>query len=114
MKIYFGRIPDCKLKFVDDRHLFPLFLMCKEYNYTKAVEELIVYMEYEVKHDNVSFYTCNPLILNYFDDEFANKYLFFIDDNGNEIKFGEDESCQKKLKFMGPGEVLCDDSRTFN
>lgn len=113
MKIYFGRIPNTKVTFLDDKHLFPTTFMMCDYNIEDAVDELIKYMQYPLFED-YSFYTFNPLIINYFTDEFANKYVYFVTETGEEIKMGDDESCQIKLKFMGPGDVVCDDSRVFS
>ena len=111
MKIYFGRIPDTKVKFLDDKHLFPIMLMKENYNFEKAVDVLINYIT--TSEEEYNYYTCNPLILNYFDDAFAKKYVYFIDREGVEISLGSDESVLRKLNFMGPGEALCDDARTF-
>ena len=111
MKIYFGRHPDTNFLNLDDS-LFPLILRTNDYNFSVAVDKLVEYI-HEYNDDTANYYTCNPLIINYFDDEFANKYIFFIDEFRNEIVFGTDESCQKKIKFMGPGEILADDERVF-
>jgi hypothetical protein len=115
MKIYFGRIPDCKVKFLDDKHLFPMMLAECDYKYTKAVDMLMkdLKQDFKMKFGEISYYTINPMIPNYMSDEYANKYLFFIDENGNEINFGEDEQMQSKLKFMSPGEALMDSERVL-
>lgn len=115
MKIYFGRIPDCNVKFLDDKHLFVSMLAECDYNYKKAVDALLVYIkdDFRMKSGEMHYYTINPMIPNYMSDEDANKYIFFIDENGNEISFGEDEQMQSKLKFMGPGEALMDSERVL-
>lgn len=59
------------------------------------------------------YYTCNPLIINFFTDDFAKDYVYIIDEDDNEIHMGSDESLLKKLEWGGPGDAVCDDARSF-
>ena len=111
MKIYFGRIPGDVCVFMIDSYFPAHFLKENDYNMETSVKALIEYLE--AVRDNVVYYSCNPLIFNFMDDDFAKRHVHIIDEEGNHIKFGTDTSMLCKLKFMGVGEVLCDDARSF-
>ena len=109
MKIYFGRIPDDT--FMIDSH-FPEFILKENnYNMDTSVAVLISYLEAEEK---LVSYSCNPLIFNFMDDDFAKEHVYIIDKEGNHIKLGDDEHMLRKLTCMGVGEVVCDDYRSLD
>lgn len=110
MRIYFGRIPDDVDVFMIDSY-FPFFIKDNNYNIDTAATSLITYLE--TKEKTVS-YSCNPLIFNFMDDEFAKEHVYIIDNEGNHIKLGNDVSMLRKLTCMGVGEVVCDDARSFD
>jgi hypothetical protein len=115
MKIYFGRLPQ-GVEVVSLDTSFLEILIKNDYSVEKSVGEIQCYLEGEAcKVINRSdFHTINPLLINYFTDDIAKEYVWIIDEEGNHIKFGDDESMLRKLFYMGVGEVLCDDTRTFN
>ncbi len=109
VRLYFGRKPENSMS-VDD--LFIGFMENKNYLIDNAVDELI----HAIKTLNVSrtnFHTINPLIPNFMDDDIAKELMWMIDVDGNHIHMGTDAHLLKKLEWMGPGEALCDDYRSF-
>jgi hypothetical protein len=108
MKIYFGRTPEVEFASLD----VIIFEYLKETNWhwENAVDKMV--SDLGLDEDEV-WHTLNPLIINFFEDEFAKQYVYMIDENGEEIFMGTDESMLKKLKFIGPGDVVCDDARSF-
>lgn len=46
-------------------------------------------------------------------DAEVKNYSWAISEEGNHINMGADESMLEKLTVLGPGEVVCDDYRTF-
>jgi hypothetical protein len=61
----------------------------------------------EVTKDNANLHTFNPLLLNFFEDEYAiNNFVIFK--NGKFLKLFENDKIKYKLKSMGPGEVVAD------
>lgn len=61
-----------------------------------------------VKQERIILHTFNPIILNYFEDDFAIKNFYYQDKNGNLVKLFDHESMREKLTMAGPGEVVCD------
>lgn len=108
MKIYFGRIPDDVCVFMIDSYFPKHILKENNYNMKTSVNALIEYLEAD---KDVVYYSCNPLIFNYMDDDFAKEHVYIIDKEGNHIKLGGDDHMLRKLTCMGIGEVLCDDYR---
>jgi transcription initiation factor IIE alpha subunit len=108
MKIYFGRIPDDA--FMIDSYFPEFILKQNNYNMDTSVAALIEYLESD---KDVVYYSCNPLIFNFMDEDFAKEHVYIIDGEGNHIKFGGDEQMLLKLTCMGVGEVLCDDARSL-
>lgn len=109
MKLYFGREP----KNVDFINLDMVFLnYFREENYiiSSTIDRLSKIFN---KDNDIVYYTFNPLIINYFEDSYA-KYLYMIDNTGKEFYLGEDEHFLNKLNYMGLGEALCDDARSFD
>lgn len=118
MRIYFGRVPEGDdgdaIESLDE--LFLDFLIKNDYNIVISSSLLVHYLmnnwdNYDFK--DVILHTINPLLINYFDDDFAKKYLWIIDGEGNHINMGKDEHMLSKMDVLGPGEVFCDDYRTF-
>jgi hypothetical protein len=61
----------------------------------------------EVTKDNANLHTFNPLLLNFFENEYAiNNFVVFK--NGRFLKLFENDNIKNKLKSMGPGEVVAD------
>lgn len=110
MRIYFGRIPDDVDVFMIDSYI-PFFLKENNYNMDTSVAVLITYLEAEEK---LVSYSCNPLIFNYMDADFAKEHVYIIDENGKHIKLGDDDHMLRKILWMGVGEVLCDDYRSLD
>ncbi len=103
VKIYFGRMPEnCD---IIDKY-FHEILLKNNYCFDDAVHELCTRLK-----DGIH-YTCNPLILNYFTDDFA-KNVWIIDEDGNHICLGNDDHMLSKLSYMNIGEIVCDDYRSF-
>ena len=115
MRIYFGREPEVEsVKNLDSELLW--YLYNNDYNMERAVDALVRYLLTNWDEDDLKDVVChtlNPLIVNYFTDDFAKEYLWIIDEEGNHINMGADESMLEKLTVLGPGEVVCDDYRTF-
>jgi hypothetical protein len=88
-----------------------MYLAENNYNYQKAVDRAISII-FNTEAISIA-YTCNPLILNYFDDEFAKNNLYFITEMGEHILMEKDIKMLKKLTCMGVGEVTADDERVF-
>lgn len=109
-KVYFGRIPEGKYTNIDK--YFPEHLRNHNYNFASAVDALLEDINSN-KFENDVYYTLNPLIPNFMDDKVALELFWIIDENGNEIHLSEDASCTNKIMFMSPGELLCDDARSF-
>lgn len=110
MRIYFGRKPEAKEVFLIDNY-FNFFFEENNYHYQKSVDKLITMM-FNGGCPSIA-YTSNPLIINFFDDEFAKNHMWIIDEEGNHINMGQDESMLFKLTWGGPGETLADDARSF-
>jgi len=108
-RIYFGRIPDGidNANFIDS--FFPVIFATYNYHYDRAVEALIK----ELKPNEI-YHTLNLLIPNFMFDDQASDLFWLIDAEGNHVHMKEDEHMQKKLTMMGPGDVLCDDARSFD
>jgi hypothetical protein len=115
MKIYFGRVPqEDGVIFLNA--LFVDMLIKNDYSLEKSVGEIQCYLEGEACAviNRPIFHTINPLLINFLTDDFAKEYVWIIDAEGNHIKIGDDEHMLRKLSWIGAGEVLCDDHRTFN
>jgi len=115
MKIYFGRVPKGD-EVVSLDTSFLETLIENDYNIEKSVDELVSWLLNNWDEDDFNDIVChtiNPLLINYFTDDIAKEYVWIIDEEGNHIKFGDDEHMLRKLSCMGVGEVLCDDYRTF-
>ena len=111
MKIYFGRLPDViKPRMIDAEFLG--ILAYKRYNMNDAVDHLISELLLDTDHEVA--YTINPLIINFVTDEFAKEYMYFVDENGNHIKVGDDADMLVKFAWGGVGEIMCDDARVLN
>jgi len=109
MKLYFGREP----KNVDTINLdiiFLNYLRDENYNMNIAINRL---SEIFSKDNDTVYHSINPLIINYFEDSYA-EYLYMIDNMGEEFYLGEDEHFLNKLSCMGLGEALVDDARSFD
>lgn len=115
MRIYFGREPLVgSVKFLDSELLW--YLYNNDYNMERAVDALVRYLLTNWDEDDfkdVVCHTLNPLIVNYFTDDFAKEYMWMIDEEGNHINLGTDEHMLSKMDFLSPGEVMCDDWRLF-
>jgi hypothetical protein len=117
MKIYFGRVPEgYSTRNMDE--FFKDVLVKANYSYDEAVKsvfELYDKVEIDIKRINseIVFWTCNPMILQYLDEEHRN-LVYFIDQDNNEIHFMSDPICQEKYEWMDVGEALIDDSRVLN
>ena len=115
MRIYFGRVPEGDdVESVDA--IFLDFLIRNDYNIIIASSLLVHYLMNnwdENDFKDVVCHTINPWAINYFDDDFAKEYLWIIDEEGNHINMGADNYMLEKLTVLGPGEVVCDDYRTF-
>ena len=110
ISIYFGKRPseDCRL--IDN--MFCDCLVLNDYDIDRAVIELISIISNPLQDDyNPICYTCNPLILNFLEDDYAKEHVWFIDDSGQYIKMGDDEVMKDKLSWGSAGEICCDDSR---
>ena len=105
-KIYFGRPP--KEFHYDLDEIFKPYFVNHNFNFESAVEAMIADLT-----PGVRYHTLNPLIPNYLEDAHASELFWLIDSKGNYIHMLTDESMQKKLEIMGPGDVLCDDARSF-
>jgi len=107
MKIYYGREPQGE--FVSLDAIFIEYLRKANWHLENACDQMFE----DLNSDDKVWYTVNPLIINFLHDEDAKKSVYIIDENGKEIFMGTDESMLKKLQFMGPGDVVCDDARSF-
>lgn len=105
-KIYFGRPPK-EFHYDLDKMFKPYFIQ-HGFNFEGAVEAMV-----DDLTPGVKYHTLNPLIPNYLEDEQGSHLFWIIDIEGNEVHMLTDTSMQKKLGIMGPGEVLCDDYRSF-
>jgi len=109
VKLYFGRKPEGAMS-IDD--LFIGFLQKHQYLIDHAVDDLVDCIKNFYLPTKV-FHTFNPLIPNFMDDEPASQLMWMLGPDGTHIHMCEDEHMMEKLSFMGPGEVLCDDYRSF-
>lgn len=102
MKIIYGNIAP------NVTNLDALFIdyLLRANDFEKAVEMVIN----DFKDEDVSLWTCNPLIPNYLDDDLAKEIIYIWVDE-RLIKFGDDPHLCKKLTWCGPGEALADDGR---
>jgi hypothetical protein len=110
-KIFYGRHPSSDYPVTEVIQLdeyFVDYLIQTDYNLQKAVDYLICDFE-----DDRTYHTVNPLIINFMSDEYALEHVYILDENGAEIKIGEDEHIKWKLSIMGPGDAVIDDDRTF-
>lgn len=108
IKIYFGRQPDANFQPLDD--IFAYLFVQENYHYGNAVDRLVDQLN-AMQEGN--YWTVNPLIPNFMDDDVTKELFWIIDEKGCEIHFKADEALLKKLDFMQPGEALCDDARSF-
>lgn len=112
MRIYFGRLPEHdNIVYLDS--LLLGYLTTEDYNFNNAVDSLVNHLMDIWDGKNVVCHTLNPLIVNYFTDDFAKKYMWMIDEEGNHINMGTDDHMLSKMDFLSPGEVMCDDYRSF-
>jgi hypothetical protein len=112
LKIFFGRLPRNpvlrnRLNNID--LIFLDYLTAADFNYETAVDNLVAHYF----RNDAAYYTCNPLIINFFTDDFAKQNVYIIDEDDNEIHMGTDEFLLKKLEWGGPGDAVCDDTRSF-
>lgn len=115
MRIYFGRLPEGDEIITLDVN-FLKYLVANDYNFNDAVDDMVSNLLTNWDEDDfkdVIAHTLNPLIVNYFTDDFAKEYIWMIDEEGNHINMGTDEHMLSKLDFLNPGEVVCDDWRSF-
>lgn len=106
MRIYYGRIPEGDVSFIDS--YFPQHLARCDYHLENAVEAMVAELE-----EGRVYHTLNPLIPNYMDDDVGSELMWMIDEEGNHVHMKDDSHMMFKLTFMGVGEVLCDDYRSF-
>ena len=115
MRIYFGRMPEDKsgdgVKSLDA--MFLDYLIDNDYIIENAVDAIADHLMDIWDGKNVIAHTLNPLIINFFTDDFAKEYLWMIDEEGNHINMGTDDHMLSKMDFLSPGEVMCDDYRSF-
>jgi len=115
MRIYFGRLPEHdEIVYLDSMILS--CLIAEEYKFNNAVDAMVKHLMTNWDDNDfkdVVCHTLNPLIINYFTDDFAKEYMWMIDEDGNHIKMGDDEHMMNKLDCLGVGEVMCDDYRSF-
>jgi hypothetical protein len=107
-RLYFGRKP------ADSIPLDGFFISVMEDNdwlIDAAVDVLVERIQNAP--DNSVFHTLNPLIPNYMLDKVAVELVWMIDEDGNHISMKDDMHLRSKLDWMGPGEALCDDARSF-
>jgi hypothetical protein len=112
VRIYFGRNPHWHNQYEIDRW-FNCILENHNYNYQEAVDRIITKIFNLEVNPSRSAYTTNPLILNFFDDEFAKNNVWFIDDEGNHIQMGDDREMLYSLKWYSIGEALCNNYRVL-
>ena len=112
MRIYFGRKPENDEIFNLDVKIMEC-LIDEDYNFNNAVDSLVEHIMNIWDGWNGVCHTVNPLIISYFTDDFAKEYVWLIDEEGNHINMGKDEHMMSKLGCLTPGEVVCDDWRSF-
>ena len=106
MRIYYGREPGGDFESLDT--LLLAYLRANEWDWERSHAGMLFNL---LPH--MTYHTINPLIVNYLDDETAKDVVWIIDEHGDHILMGEDESMLTKLRVMLPGEVVADDSRSF-
>lgn len=109
IRLYFGRKPEGSFS-MDD--FFIQLMSSENYVIDNAVDRLVEALK-TLNLASGIFHTFNPLIPNFMDDEVAKELMWMIDGDGNHIRMKTDEHLLKKLEWMGPGEALCDDYRSF-
>ena len=116
MKIYFGRYPEELNNVVMIDEIFLPFLKSANYFMEVAAEVFVAELlaKSEFLSNEVIAYTMNPLIINYFTDEFAKEYMWFVDETGNHIKVSDDESMLVKFEWGSVGEIMADDYRVLS
>jgi hypothetical protein len=115
LKIYFGRKPLGHCHDLDE--LFTCYLSANNYNLSKTTAKLLkslIARELNTFDENLCAHTINPLIFFNMTDEQFLQYVYFIDNNGNEIHAGSDD------EFSSPDEMysiqvnLINNRRIFN
>lgn len=108
MKVFYGREPQGTFASLDV--IFIEYLRKLNWHLENACDQMFADLNFD---DDEVWHTVNPLIINFLHDEDAKKIVYLIDENGEEVFMGTDESMLKKLQFMGPGDAVCDDARSF-
>lgn len=118
MRIYFGRMPEDTsgdgVKSLDA--MFLDYFVAHDYNFNDAVDTMVSHLLTNWDEDDfkdVIIHTINPLIINFFTDDFAKAYLWMIDEEGNHNNMGTDDHMLSKMDYLSPGDVMCDDYRSF-
>lgn len=106
MRIYYGREPAGECESLD--LLLLGYLRANGWRWEWSHAGMMFNLE-----THKTYHTINPLIINYLDDETAKAVVWIIDESGEHIRMGDDESMLTKLKTMLPGEVVADDARSF-
>ena len=106
MRIYYGREPGGEFQSLDT--LLLAYLRANNWDWERSHGGMMFNL---LPHK--TYHTINPLIPNYLDDETAKDTVWIIDEHGDHIRMGDDESMLTKLRVMQPGEVVADDSRSF-
>ncbi len=110
VKMYFGRQP--QQPFVELETVFTPILIELNYDFEAAVDKLVAELPTD---QDIVYWTMNPLIPNFMEDDVAKDLWWLIDEHGNHFHMGEDDHILEKLTRlgMGPGDALCDDARSF-
>lgn len=106
IRIYYGREPGGEFQSLDT--LLLAYLRANNWDWKRSCGGMLFNL---LPHK--TYHTINPLIVNYIDDEAARAIVWIIDEHGEHIRMGDDESMLTKLRAMLPGEVVADDSRSF-
>lgn len=112
IKIYFGRQPKTHFEVLDN--FFNDILVQQDYHFERAIIKTLEWLtNNNINGEDRLYWTINPLIPNFMDDNVVQELFWMIDEDGNHIHVKEDEHMLKKFSCMGGGEVLCDDYRSF-
>ncbi len=112
VKIYFGRLPHGTRTQNLDAWMVG-WLPHNDFSIQDTLKDVLSTYCLKNRTSPEAFHTLNPLYVNYLDEDYAKRNVWFIDTEGNEILMGEDPVCLEKFECLHAGEILSDDARIF-